>query len=157
MILCCCFFSTDFIYQVEEVLGEETDVKEHLFEVLKQYAAERDVDSLAEALPDILITEEHQQLIDSVRWVKRLHAHTQRHTYRSHTAVYFFCFEFERSALLTYHSFSITRDFSGLVGYKGQVNLQYQGRSTGCDKVLLHWWLWFPGHCYLRGPKAFCK
>lgn len=55
------------IHQVEEVLGEEPDVKEHLFEVLKQYAAERDVESLAEALPDILITEEHQQLIDSVR------------------------------------------------------------------------------------------
>lgn len=56
-----------FIHQVEEVLGEEPDVKEQLFEVLKQYAAERDVESLAEALPDILITEEHQQLIDSVR------------------------------------------------------------------------------------------
>lgn len=57
-----------FPHQVEEVLGEEPDVKEQLFEVLKQYAAERDVDSLAEALPDILITEEHQQLIDSVRY-----------------------------------------------------------------------------------------
>lgn len=56
-----------FCHQVEEVLGEEPDVKEQLFEVLKQYAAERDVESLAEALPDILITEEHQQLIDSVR------------------------------------------------------------------------------------------
>lgn len=54
--------------QVEEVLGEEPDVKEQLFEVLKQYAAERDVEALAEALPDILITEEHQQLIDSVRY-----------------------------------------------------------------------------------------
>lgn len=49
------------------MLGEEPDVKEQLFEVLKQYAAERDVEALAEALPDILITEEHQQLIDSVR------------------------------------------------------------------------------------------
>lgn len=56
-----------FLCQVEDVLGEEPDVKEQLFEVLKQYAAERDVESLAEALPDILITEEHQQLIDSVR------------------------------------------------------------------------------------------
>lgn len=54
---------------MEEVLGEEPDVKEHLFEVLKLYASDRDVDSLAEALPDILITEEHQQLIDSVRLV----------------------------------------------------------------------------------------
>ncbi|CAK6964781.1 delphilin [Scomber scombrus] len=57
----------EFNKKVEEVLGEELDVKEQLFEVLKQYAAERDVESLAEALPDILITEEHQQLIDSVR------------------------------------------------------------------------------------------
>ncbi|XP_031168339.1 delphilin isoform X1 [Sander lucioperca] len=57
----------EFNKKVEEVLGEELDVKEHLFEVLKQYAAERDVDTLAEALPDILITEDHQQLIDSVR------------------------------------------------------------------------------------------
>lgn len=53
---------------MEEVLGEEPDVKEQLFEALKLYAAERDVESLAEALPDILITEEHQQLIDSVRY-----------------------------------------------------------------------------------------
>ncbi|KAM6913621.1 delphilin [Lycodopsis pacificus] len=57
----------EFNKRVEEVLGEEPDVKEQLFDVLKQYAAERDVDSLAEALPDILITEEHQQLIDNVR------------------------------------------------------------------------------------------
>lgn len=53
---------------MEEVLGDEPDVKEQLFEVLKQYAAQRDVEALAEALPDILITEEHQQLIDSVRY-----------------------------------------------------------------------------------------
>lgn len=69
-LLCLCILLISmylFIYQVEEVLGEEPDVKEQLFEVLKQYAAERDVESLAEALPDILITEEHQQLIDSVR------------------------------------------------------------------------------------------
>ncbi|XP_033999091.1 delphilin [Trematomus bernacchii] len=57
----------EFNKKVEEVLGEELDVKEQLFEVLKRYAAERDVESLAEALPDILITEEHQQLIDNVR------------------------------------------------------------------------------------------
>lgn len=56
-----------FILQVEEVLGEDPDIKEQLFEVLKQYAAERDVETLAEALPNILIMEDHQQLIDSVR------------------------------------------------------------------------------------------
>lgn len=53
---------------MEEVLGEEPEVKEQLFEVLKQYAAERDVEALADALPDILTSEEHQQLIDSVRY-----------------------------------------------------------------------------------------
>ncbi|XP_061892757.1 delphilin isoform X2 [Entelurus aequoreus] len=57
----------EFNKKVEEVLAEEPDVKEQLFDVLKKYAAERNVESLAEALPDILITEEHQQLIDSVR------------------------------------------------------------------------------------------
>ncbi|XP_051905005.1 delphilin isoform X4 [Hippocampus zosterae] len=57
----------EFNKKVEEVLGEDPDVKEQLFDVLKQYAAERHVESLAEALPDILITEEHQQLIASVR------------------------------------------------------------------------------------------
>lgn len=45
-------------------------MKEKLFEVLKQYAAERDVENLAEALPDILINEDHQQLIDSVRYLQ---------------------------------------------------------------------------------------
>lgn len=69
--------------QVEEVLGEDPDVKEQLFEVLKQYAAERDVESLAEALPDILITEEHQQLIDSVRYPIR-HAYGRTPASRTH-------------------------------------------------------------------------
>lgn len=57
-----------FFLQVEEVLGDEPDIKEQLFGVLKQYAAERNVENLAEALPDILINEDHQQLIDSVRY-----------------------------------------------------------------------------------------
>ncbi|CAB1342346.1 unnamed protein product [Coregonus sp. 'balchen'] len=52
--------------EVEEVLGDEPDIKEQLFGVLKQYAAERNVENLAEALPDILTNEDHQQLIDSV-------------------------------------------------------------------------------------------
>lgn len=54
--------------QVEEILGDEPEVKERLFDVLKQYATERDVESLACILPEILITEEHQQLIESVRY-----------------------------------------------------------------------------------------
>lgn len=61
--------------QVEEVLGEEPEVKEQLFEALKQYAAERDVEALAEALPDILLGEEHRQLLDSVRYPRQLLRH----------------------------------------------------------------------------------
>lgn len=53
---------------MEEILGDEPEVKERLFDVLKQYATERDVESLACILPEILITEEHQQLIESVRY-----------------------------------------------------------------------------------------
>lgn len=55
-------------FQVEEILGEEPVVKERLFDLLKQYASERDVEQLASTLPEILITEEHQQLIDSIRY-----------------------------------------------------------------------------------------
>jgi len=43
-------------------------VKERLFDLLKQYANERDVEGLASTLPEILLTEEHQQLIDSIRY-----------------------------------------------------------------------------------------
>uniref|UniRef100_A0A9J8A198 Glutamate receptor, ionotropic, delta 2 (Grid2) interacting protein, a n=1 Tax=Cyprinus carpio carpio TaxID=630221 RepID=A0A9J8A198_CYPCA len=46
---------------------EEPEVKERLFDLLKQYANERDVEGLASTLPEILLTEEHQQLIDSIR------------------------------------------------------------------------------------------
>lgn len=43
-------------------------VRERLFDLLKQYASERDVEQLASTLPEILINEEHQQLIDSIRY-----------------------------------------------------------------------------------------
>lgn len=49
------------------MLGNEPEVKEKLFNVLKQFAAERKVDWLASVLPDILTTEEQQQLISNVR------------------------------------------------------------------------------------------
>lgn len=45
-------------------------MKERLFDLLKQYASERDVEQLASTLPEILINEEHQQLIDSIRYCK---------------------------------------------------------------------------------------
>ncbi|KAF5901858.1 delphilin-like isoform X1, partial [Clarias magur] len=57
----------EFNKKVEEILGEEPMVKERLFDLLKQYASERDVEQLASTLPEILINEEHQQLIDSIR------------------------------------------------------------------------------------------
>ncbi|XP_051995096.1 delphilin isoform X1 [Xyrauchen texanus] len=57
----------EFNKKVEEILGEEPEVKERLFDLLKQYASERDVEGLASTLPEILLTEEHQQLIDSIR------------------------------------------------------------------------------------------
>ncbi|KAL7857181.1 hypothetical protein SRHO_G00160800 [Serrasalmus rhombeus] len=57
----------EFNRRIEEVLGNEPEVKEKLFSVLKQFAAERKVDWLASVLPDILTTEEQQQLISSIR------------------------------------------------------------------------------------------
>lgn len=55
------------MFQVEEILKKEPEVKEKLFAVLKQFAAERRVDWLASVLPDILTTEEQQQLITNIR------------------------------------------------------------------------------------------
>lgn len=55
------------IHQVDQILGDEPEVKERLFAVLKQYAAEKRVDWLASVLPDILTTDEQRQLISSIR------------------------------------------------------------------------------------------
>ncbi|XP_073684789.1 delphilin isoform X3 [Garra rufa] len=57
----------EFNRRVEEILRNEPEVKEKLFAVLKQFAAERKVDWLASVLPDILATEEQQQLISNIR------------------------------------------------------------------------------------------
>uniref|UniRef100_A0A8C1R6J2 Glutamate receptor, ionotropic, delta 2 (Grid2) interacting protein, b n=1 Tax=Cyprinus carpio TaxID=7962 RepID=A0A8C1R6J2_CYPCA len=57
----------EFNRRVEEILRNEPEVKEKLFAVLKQFAAERKVDWLASVLPDILTTEEQQQLISHIR------------------------------------------------------------------------------------------
>ncbi|KAJ8345030.1 hypothetical protein SKAU_G00292230 [Synaphobranchus kaupii] len=59
--------AVEFNKKVEEILGAEPEVKEQLFAVLKQYAAERKVDILASALPRILTSEEHQQLFETIR------------------------------------------------------------------------------------------
>lgn len=53
--------------QVEQILGDEPEVKEKLFCVLKQYAAEKSVEWLASVLPDVLVTEEHRELLSSIR------------------------------------------------------------------------------------------
>ncbi|XP_051523794.1 delphilin isoform X3 [Myxocyprinus asiaticus] len=57
----------EFNMRVEEILRDEPEVKEKLFAVLKQFAAERKVDWLASVIPDILETEEQQQLISNIR------------------------------------------------------------------------------------------
>lgn len=57
----------EFNRKVDQILGDDPEVKERLFAVLKQYAAEKKVEWLASVLPDILTTDEHRQLISSIR------------------------------------------------------------------------------------------
>nr|XP_043869656.1 delphilin [Solea senegalensis] len=57
----------EFNKKVDQILGDEPDVKEKLFAVLKQYAAEKKVEWLASVVPEILTTEEHRQLLSSIR------------------------------------------------------------------------------------------
>ncbi|XP_034563956.1 LOW QUALITY PROTEIN: delphilin [Notolabrus celidotus] len=57
----------EFNRKVDQILGDDPEVKEKLFAVLKQYAAEKKVEWLASVLPDILTTDEHRQLISSIR------------------------------------------------------------------------------------------
>ncbi|KAM9426243.1 delphilin [Pholidichthys leucotaenia] len=57
----------EFNRKVDQVLGDEPEVKEKLFAVLKQFAAEKRVEWLAAVLPEVLTTDEHRQLISSIR------------------------------------------------------------------------------------------
>ncbi|XP_047183408.1 delphilin isoform X2 [Scophthalmus maximus] len=57
----------EFNKKVDQILGDEPEVKDKLFTVLKQYAAEKRVEWLASVLPEILTTDEHRQLISSIR------------------------------------------------------------------------------------------
>ncbi|TNN04091.1 hypothetical protein fugu_001120 [Takifugu bimaculatus] len=57
----------EFNRKVDQILGDEPEVKERLFGALKQYAGEKKFEWLASVLPDILTTEEHRQLISSIR------------------------------------------------------------------------------------------
>ncbi|NXA38391.1 GRD2I protein, partial [Eudromia elegans] len=55
------------LLQVDEILGDQPELKEQVFTVLKQYAAERKVEYLACALCMVLTQESHQLLIDNIR------------------------------------------------------------------------------------------
>ncbi|CAN9508588.1 unnamed protein product [Ophioblennius macclurei] len=57
----------EFNRKVDQILGDEPEVKEKLFSVLKQFAAEKRVEWLASVLPEVLTTDEHRQLISSIR------------------------------------------------------------------------------------------
>ncbi|XP_023285062.1 delphilin [Seriola lalandi dorsalis] len=57
----------EFNRKVDQILGDEPEVKEKLFTVLKQYAAEKRVEWLASVLPEVLTTDEHRQLISNIR------------------------------------------------------------------------------------------
>ncbi|XP_064246015.1 delphilin isoform X2 [Passer domesticus] len=57
----------EFSRKVDAILGEQPELKEKLFTVLKQYAAQRRVESLAHALGMLLTHESHQHLIHSIR------------------------------------------------------------------------------------------
>ncbi|KAM6351455.1 delphilin [Alca torda] len=57
----------EFSKKVDDILGDQPEVKEKVFTVLKQYAAERKVEYLAYALCMVLTQESHQRLIDNIR------------------------------------------------------------------------------------------
>ncbi|XP_016157267.1 PREDICTED: delphilin [Ficedula albicollis] len=57
----------EFSRKVDAILGDQPELKEKVFTVLKQYAAERRVECLAYALCMVLTQESHQHLIDSIR------------------------------------------------------------------------------------------
>ncbi|XP_049647018.1 delphilin isoform X3 [Accipiter gentilis] len=57
----------EFSRKVDDILGDQPEVKEKVFTILKQYAAERKVEYLAYALCMVLTQESHQHLIDNIR------------------------------------------------------------------------------------------
>lgn len=56
------------VCQIEQILSEDPEVRERLFSVLKQYAAEKKVEWLASVLPDVLTTDQQRQLISNIRY-----------------------------------------------------------------------------------------
>ncbi|XP_042293609.1 delphilin isoform X3 [Sceloporus undulatus] len=64
----------EFSKKVQEILGDQPELKEKMFTTLKQYAAERKVDYLAYALAMLLTQDSHQLLIDNIRiFIPRKH------------------------------------------------------------------------------------
>ncbi|XP_062999489.1 delphilin [Elgaria multicarinata webbii] len=64
----------EFSKKVQEILSDQPEVKEKMFTILKQYAAERKVDYLAYALSMILTKDSHQLLIENIRiFIPRKH------------------------------------------------------------------------------------
>ncbi|NXC09007.1 GRD2I protein, partial [Orthonyx spaldingii] len=57
----------EFSRKVDAILGDQPELKEKVFAVLKQYAAERRVECLAYALCMVLTQESHRHLIDNIR------------------------------------------------------------------------------------------
>ncbi|NWW33235.1 GRD2I protein, partial [Panurus biarmicus] len=57
----------EFSRKVDAILGDQPELREKVFTVLKQYAAERRVECLANALCMVLTQESHQPLMDSIR------------------------------------------------------------------------------------------
>ncbi|CAM9524394.1 unnamed protein product [Bubo scandiacus] len=57
----------EFSKKVDDILGDQPEVREKVFTVLKQYAAERKVEYLAYALCMVLTHESHQHLLDNIR------------------------------------------------------------------------------------------
>uniref|UniRef100_A0A8C4WJS4 Grid2 interacting protein n=1 Tax=Gopherus evgoodei TaxID=1825980 RepID=A0A8C4WJS4_9SAUR len=57
----------EFNKKADEILGDQPEIKEKVFTILKQYAAERKVEYLAYTLSMILTKESHQLLIDNIR------------------------------------------------------------------------------------------
>ncbi|XP_074774849.1 delphilin isoform X2 [Athene noctua] len=57
----------EFSKKVDDILGDQPEVREKVFTVLKQYAAERKVEYLAYALCMVLTHESHQHLLENIR------------------------------------------------------------------------------------------
>nr|XP_056722323.1 delphilin [Euleptes europaea] len=64
----------EFSKKVQEILGDQPEVKEKMFTILKQYAAERKVDFLAYSLVMALTKESQHLLLDNIRiFIPRKH------------------------------------------------------------------------------------